>query len=128
MTDLRPCYIAHQLSAATREGIERNRANAAKWTAWLARNFPIAPVCTWITLTGEWDESPENRARGLEIDKALVRLCGEAWFVGGLVSGGMRIESDVARVVYDLTEFGYEAPVGPNPLTRALIAEIVGMR
>jgi hypothetical protein len=125
---LRSVYIAHPLSAPTREEIERNRVNAAKWVAWLAWQFPIAPVCTWITLTGEWDESPVNRVLGLEIDKALVRLCGEMWHVGGKVTTGMGIEAQEARVVHDLTHLGYLAPEGHSPLVREVVAEIVGLR
>lgn len=111
---LRPVYIGHPLSATTRAGIERNRANASRWVAWLSREFPIAPVCSWITLSGEWDETPENRERGLEIDKALVRLCREFWGIGGRMSSGMLVESAVATVVHDLTGFGFDAPVGSS--------------
>jgi hypothetical protein len=125
-------YIAHQLSAPTREGIDKNRANAARWVAWLAREFRIAPVADWIVLSGEWSETAENRALGLEIDKQLVRRCDEMWLVGGLVSTGMLEEMAVAQraelAIHDLTALGYHAPEGPNPLTRRLIAEVVGMR
>jgi hypothetical protein len=121
-------YIAHPLNAPTREGIEKNRENAAHWVAWLAAEFPIAPVATWITLSGLWLETAENRARGLEIDVELVKRCDETWLVGGRVSAGMRIESEHAKVLRDLTVLGYDTPVGTSPLTRELVAEIVGLR
>jgi hypothetical protein len=105
-------YIAHPLGAGPDR--ERNRENAARWVAWFARTFLIAPVATWVTLAGEWDESAENRKLGLEIDLALIAACEEVWLVGGRISPGMAIEAEEARRlgkrVIDLTGFGFEAP------------------
>lgn len=104
-------YIAHPLGAG--DDRERNRANAARWVAWAARQG-VAPVADWIVLAGEWQETPENRNRGLEIDLELVERCDEIWLVGGRVSPGMEMEARHAakhgvRIV-DLTAMGYEAP------------------
>lgn len=102
-------YIAHPLNAPTREGIEANRANAAKWCAWAARQG-VAPVADWIILTGQWEESAANRELGLRIDLALVARCDAVWLVGGRVSSGMQLEADEARrlgvPVVDLTYLG----------------------
>lgn len=103
-------YLAAPLTAPTRAGIEENRANAARWAAFLVEHFPVAVECSWVVLTGQLEETPENRKRGLECDVALVELCAEVWMVGGRVSSGMRFESDHARSlgikVIDLTDMG----------------------
>lgn len=122
----RVVYIAHPLSADTREGIEANRRNAARWAAWLSERFDIAPECSWIVLTGEWEETEENRERGLACDTALVERCDELWMVGGRVSSGMLIESQHARVkgvkVVDLTSLGRDVPESITPVLRLLEA------
>lgn len=105
-------YVAHPLGSG--EDRERNRCNAAKWCAWLAKTYDVAPVADWITLSGEWDESPTNRDLGLRIDVELVKRCDEIIMVGGRVSPGMAIEANAARMhgilVTDLTHLGYEVP------------------
>jgi hypothetical protein len=50
-------YIAAPLNAPTLWGRTKNRMNAARWTAWAARQG-VAPVATWVVLSGEWNESP----------------------------------------------------------------------
>lgn len=101
-------YMAHPLGAG--EDRARNRANAARWVAWIAASFGHAVIADWIILSGEWDESAENRARGLAIDLALVERADEVWLVGGRVSPGMQMEADEARrlgkTVVDLAELG----------------------
>jgi len=108
----RVTYVAHCLSAPTRAGIEENRADAARWAAFLGMHFSVAPECSWIVLTGMWDETPENRARGLECDLALVERCDELVMVGPRVSEGMMLESEHARKhgkpVYDLTRLSMD--------------------
>jgi hypothetical protein len=104
----RVVYLCHPLNAPTREGIEANRKEAARWAAFLATYFDVAPECSWIVLTGELEETPENRARGLECDLALVERCRELVMVGPRVSHGMRLEAthmvtEVGGAVYDLT-------------------------
>lgn len=109
---MRVCYVAHPLGSG--EDRARNLANAAKWCAWLAKTYGIAPVADWIVLAGQWDESPENRDRGLSIDVELVKRCDELIMVGGRISPGMAIEANAARMhgllVTDLTHLGYEVP------------------
>lgn len=119
---MRVVYVAHPLGGG--EDREANRANAAKWCAWVARQGH-APVADWIILSGEFDESPGNRDLGLTIDLALVGRCDEVWLVGGRVSPGMQMEADRAvqlgKPVFDLSALGKAppgAPGGPGILTR----------
>lgn len=111
---VRVVYIAHPLGAGPDR--EQNRARASRWVAWAALQG-VAPVATWITLSGEWTE--ERRELGLAIDVALAQRCDEVWLVGGRVSAGMRIESSAAAragiVVRDLTCLGAEPPAEPHP-------------
>ena len=88
----RVVYIAHRLGAGADR--ERNRQDAARWVAWAATQG-VAPVATWITLSGEWSE--DMRELGLQIDVALVRRCDEIWLCGPVVSPGMRVELEVAE-------------------------------
>lgn len=110
-------YCAHQLGAGPDR--EQNRANAAKWCAWIS-SLGFAPVAGWIILSGEWSESADNRSMGLAIDVALVGRCDEVWLVGGRVSAGMEIEGAAAlrlgKPVYDLTWIGYAPPARPPTL------------
>lgn len=100
-------YLAHQLSAPTREGIEANRRSAAKWAAWISTTFKVAVSADWITLTGELEETPENREWGLLCDLAHIERCDEIWTVGSCMSAGMTLEAQHAGAVgvpwYDLT-------------------------
>lgn len=106
---MRVVYIAHALGQG--EDREKNRAAAARWVAWAASQG-FAPVATWITLAGEWDESSKNRERGIAIDSVLVERCDEVWLCGGRITPGMQHEADHARLrhilVRDLTRLGPE--------------------
>lgn len=117
-------YVAHPLGSGPDR--EQNRRNAAEWCAFFAEHYNIAPVADWIVLSGIWDEQPNYRWRGIEIDKALVARCDEVWLCGGRISPGMQIEKDTAArlgvTVRDWTGCGYrvpavrpEYPVGLNP-------------
>jgi hypothetical protein len=103
-------YLGHPLSAPTREGIEANRRSAAKWAVWIAKTFRVAVSADWIWMTGELDETPENRAFGLECDRALVARCDAMVMVGPRVSEGMRLESEHARTVISATGRCPECP------------------
>jgi hypothetical protein len=114
-------YVAHQLSAPTRERIDANRARASRWCAWVATAYGFAPEATWIVLTGVLDDNdPETRALGLALDLALVARCDEVWLVGGRVSSGMNAEATEAvrlgKPVLDLTGLGDEPPPEAIPL------------
>lgn len=122
-------YVAAPLNAPTREGIEENRARASRWVAWIARTFGVATVCTWIVLSGEWEETDENLALGLRIDVELVEASEEAWLVGGRVSSGMAMETAEHPVVRDLTFLGAEPPESIFTLTpeyRQRLRDVLG--
>lgn len=108
---MKSVYIAHPLGAGPDR--EFNRARAARWVAWAGLQG-VAPSATWIVLAGQWDESEENRTRGLAIDVTLVKRCDEVWLVGGRVSAGMKIEANAAIeagiAVVDMTHLGEEPP------------------
>lgn len=53
-------------------------------------------MASWITLSGQWSETPDNRKLGLECDIALLEHCQEIWLAGPEISKGMRIELDEA--------------------------------
>lgn len=102
-------YLAHPLSAPTREGIEQNRRNAAKWAAWLWRQG-YSVECSWIVCTGELEETPENRKFGLESDCEQVRRADIMVLCGPKISGGMLLEANAASKIFDLTRLGYDLP------------------
>jgi hypothetical protein len=105
-------YLAHPLGAGPKRA--QNRANAARWFGYLSRAYGNAFIADWIILSGEWEETPENREQGLRCDLALVERADELWMVGGRVSAGMLLEADHARrcgkKVVDMTYLGYEVP------------------
>jgi hypothetical protein len=110
---MRVVYIAAPLAAPTRAEMDENRARAARWCAWAARKG-VAPVATWIVLSGELSETQENRELGLTVDCATVERCDEIWMVGGRVSSGMTRESlhaaEHSVIVRNLTYLGEEPP------------------
>lgn len=110
MPDRVPVYVAHQLNAPTAAERDANRARATRWVAWLADRYLVAPVADWILLAGEWPETPELRATGLEIDRRLVELCGTIVLVGPRVSPGMVFESTWSSLRIDLTGLSDDAP------------------
>ena len=125
MADRRPVYVAHPLNAPTAAEREQNRARAARWVAWLADRYLVAPVADWILLAGEWPETPERRAVGLEIDRRLVELCGTIVLVGRRVSDGMRFEASWARERVDLTGLADDAP--SEEYLRALCGDVLAV-
>ena len=104
-------YLAHQLTAPTREGIELNRSRAARWAKWLWEQG-FAVECSWVVMTGELDETPENRELGLRSDCEQVRRCDVMVLCGPRVSGGMLREAQAAKVIVDFTHLGLAVPVG----------------
>lgn len=88
--------LAHPLGP---DGPQRdaNREAASKILAKLqAQHQDRVFVASWITLSGQWSETPENRKLGLECDLALLEHCQEIWLAGPEISKGMRIELDHA--------------------------------
>lgn len=111
-------YVAHPLGAGPDR--EANRQRAMRWCNWVARSLGMAPSADWITLSGIWDETPENRALGIECDLAQVVRCSRVLLVGGRISDGMRQEATYGNAagvhVYDLTFLGNEPPAEYLPI------------
>jgi hypothetical protein len=126
---LRVVYIAHALNAPTEAGRQRNRANAAKWVAWLAAEFRIAPIADWVILASLWPET--MRDRGIAIDLALIERADELWFVGPKISEGMRIEGDHAlalgKPVRDIHGLGEPPDMEGDAVLRGAVAVTVGL-
>ena len=102
-------YLAHPLSAPTREGIEANRKKAAEWAAWLwKQGFSVE--CSWIVCTSVLEETPENRALGLKSDCEQVRRCDVMVLCGPRISSGMLLEASVAKVIIDFTYIRMDLP------------------
>ena len=114
-------YVPEPLSAPNREGIEANRARAARWCAWIA-SCGAAPEATWIVLTGVWDES--KRELGLECDFALIERCDAVALCGARITPGMNREARHAdkcgKPVIYLTSLGPEPPAEPWSLERLM--------
>lgn len=129
-------YVAHPLNAPTREGIEANLREGALWCAWLAEHFEIAPVAPWIHMAQVLDETPENRAMGLECDLATIAVCHELWMVGPRISSGMLLEAQEAfargKPVRDLTGYSNSAPHAgqgwPEKWDRAVLTGMLEQR
>jgi hypothetical protein len=102
-------YCAHPLTAPTREGIDENRRRAAKWAAWLWKQG-FAVECSWIVMTGELEETPENRELGLKSDCEQVRRCDVMVLCGPRISGGMLREAGAAKVIVDFTHLELDVP------------------
>lgn len=102
-------YLGHPLTAPTREGIEQNRANAAKWAAWLWRQG-FAVECSWIVATGELEETEANRELGLRSDCEQVKRQDVMVLCGPRISGDMLREAGSAKIIVDFTCYGLDLP------------------
>jgi len=105
-------YIACPYSAETSEGRTENRRRARKWAAWAARQG-LSPVCSWIALTQEFEETPELREMGLAIDCAQVERCDLMLLCGPRISSGMLREASVAKAIVDFTWLEFDLPEDP---------------
>lgn len=121
-------YVAHPLGAGPDR--DANLRNGALWCAWLAEHFDIAPQAPWVVLASVWDESPENRKRGIECDLATLDVCAELWLVGPRVSPGMLVEATymhgLSKPVRDLT--GYVPALLAEPPTEAFRVRATELR
>lgn len=125
---MRLWYLAHPLSSPTAEGFDLNRGRAVQWGAWLAETFDVAIAADWIWLSLAWEETDENRARGLDIDKATIERCDAIVLCGGRLSNGMRVELEHAvqcgKKVIDLLAMGCVPPAKPDALLKLSRLEV----
>lgn len=115
---MRILYMAHPVGGL----VPANLARSLRWLRYLASSDPdTAYIAPWIAaiMSGEDDNDPVARARGLAQDVAVVKRCDGLVLVGGRVSSGMAIERDAAMTagitVIDLTALGDEPPVAGAP-------------
>jgi hypothetical protein len=88
----RVVYIAHPLSGDWAANI----ASAKRYVISAVR-LGYAPVAPYIEIDGLLDDdSPEDRAAGIECDLAILPRCDELWLCGPRLSAGMREEMRVA--------------------------------
>jgi hypothetical protein len=106
-------YVAHPVG----DGPDRasNVARAKRWVRWLIGRYTECAISVpWLPYVELLDESPENRARGIGDDLAVLRRCDTIVLVGGVVTPGMKAELEEARhrglEVLDLTHLGAEPP------------------
>ena len=106
-------YMAHPVAG----DVPANLARALRWLRWLTATNPDATyIAPWIAaiISGEDDDDPAARARGLAHDVVTVKRCDGLVLVGGRVSSGMAIERDAMLAhggrVIDLTYIGDEPP------------------
>lgn len=113
----RVIYMAHPVAG----DVAANLARALRWLSWIsAQNPDDAVIAPWIAniMSGDDDNDPAARARGLAHDVAVVKRCDRLVLCGGRVSQGMAIERDamlaIGGDVMDLTHLGDE------PLSRTI--------
>ena len=104
-------YVAHPVAG----DVTANLARALRWLHWLSSQNPDdAVIAPWIAniMSGEDDNDPAARARGLAHDVTVVKRCDCLILCGGRVSQGMAIERDAMLAsggqVIDLTHLGDE--------------------
>lgn len=90
-------YLAHPVSAPTRDGIEENLANCRLWLRWLVEHTEWAVSCPWMPYVQTLDEST-HRDRGIADDLAMLERHDLIVLVGGRVSSGMAGERAHAKI------------------------------
>lgn len=96
LAELEEIYIVADLREKL--ALKDNQKSAARWGAWIATTFRYAVSADWIWLSSVLEESPENRALGLSLDKTQIEACDELWALGPRISNGMAVEIDHAHL------------------------------
>lgn len=106
-------YVAHPVSG----DVDGNIKRALRWLKWLRhRDHDSTYVAPWVAglLSGEDDNDPTARERGLIDCEATAAICHGIILVGGRVSLGMERErAAVVKAgghVFDYTRLGAEPP------------------
>jgi hypothetical protein len=92
---MRVVYMAHPVSGDVPGNLAKARAHVRR----LEEAHPdVAIVASWITECEVWDDAnPDERAKGLQRDMAVLGKCDELWLLGPHVSSGMALEEDHAN-------------------------------
>jgi hypothetical protein len=125
-------YMAHPVGG----DVDGNIKRALRWLAWLRRNNQavsaehlVTVVCPWIAgiMSGEDDNDPTQRERGLQDCEATAALLDGIVLVGGRVSSGMDREREAVigagGTVVDLTHLGAEPPSGMHGVVQFDLSE-----
>ena len=109
---MKQVYLAHPLSAPSKEGILQNIARAKLWYKWACdRYWPDHCFNAMWIINCEVYEDANSRERdiGMQRNYAHIKRCDELWLVGPVVTSGMEDEGNFARrctqPVYNLTGF-----------------------
>jgi hypothetical protein len=107
-------YLAHQLSAKLpngqidHPGILKNIESAKLWYKWASdhyRDYCFAAM--WIINCEVYEDTPENRAIGMQRNYEYIKSSNQLWMTGPSVSPGMTDEGSWAwrchLPVYNLT-------------------------
>ncbi len=120
-------YVAHPVSG----DVDGNIKRALTWLAWLRRRgLPVTFIMPWVAalLSGEDDNDPTARERGLRDCEATAARCSGIVLVGGRVSSGMARERDAVLatggVVIDLTYLGIDPPSGMSGIVALDLSEV----
>jgi hypothetical protein len=115
---MKQVYLAHPLSAPTKEGILRNIHNAKLWYKWACDNYwpDHCFNAMWILNCEVYEDSNQReRDIGMQRNYHHIKRCDELWLLGTEVSKGMESEAKFARrclqPVYDLTSEGLTNPL-----------------
>jgi len=113
---MRHVYLAHPLSASTKEGIQKNIQFAKQWFRWACDNYYPSHCfnLTWVVNCEVYNDADKlDRERGMQRNYAHIARSDELWLVGPKITQGMLDEATYARrsglSVYNLT--GFEKPI-----------------
>ena len=113
---MKQVYLAHPLSAPTKEGILRNIDKAKLWYKWACDHYwpDHCFNAMWILNCEVYNDADQReRDIGMQRNYAHIKRCDELWLLGPEVSDGMDREASFARrcrlPVYNLT--GFEKPL-----------------
>ncbi len=91
-------FLAHPVGAPTLIEHRANLARAKRWLAFLIRAFPqhafTMPYLQYCEVLD--DSDADDRARGIAMDRVVLRRCDELWLIGGRISRGMNDELEYA--------------------------------
>lgn len=120
-------YLAHPVSG----DVDGNIKCALKWLAHLRRTEQsVTFVAPWIAglLSGEDDNDPTARERGLQDCEATAAKLDGIVLVGGRVSSGMARERDAVikagGVVIDMTSLGIDPPGSMTGIAQFDLSEV----
>ena len=96
-------YIAHRISAPTREGIEANLADIRRIVRRInMEQMDIVPfVPYYCDIVSMDDNVPAERERGIWNDTEILRsgIVDQLWLTGDSISTGMTTEAEMSEIL-----------------------------